>query len=104
MSVIAASYAQPVTELTLETVGDLGSVRDEWNALAERAGNVFATHEWAATWWDVYGEGRPLLVPPSRASSGRRVALLPLSLSSRRPVRTLRFLGHGPADQLGPVC
>src|SRR3954447_5926469 len=104
MSVIAASYAQPVTELTLETVGDLGSVRDEWNALAERAGNIFATHEWAAAWWEVYGEDRPLLVTACRDSEGRLVALLPLYLASRRPVRTLRFLGHGPADQLGPVC
>src|SRR3954452_605262 len=104
MSVIAASYAQPVTELTLETVGDLGCVRDEWNTLAERAGQVFATHEWAAVWGEAYGEDRPLLVTACRDSSGRLVALLPLYLSSRRPVRTLRFIGHGPADQLGPVC
>ena len=25
-------------------------------------------------------------------------------MASGRPLRTLRFLGHGPADQLGPVC
>src|SRR3954452_2473482 len=104
MSVIAASYARRVTELALQRVDDLGSVRDEWNALAERAGNVFATHEWAAAWWEVYGEDRPLLVTACRDSAGRLVALLPLYLASRRPVRTLRFLGHGPADQLGPVC
>src|SRR4051812_7306874 len=104
MSVIAASYARRVTELALQRVDDLGSVRDEWNALAERAGNVFATHEWAAAWWDVYGEDRPLLVAACRDGSGRLVALLPLYLASRRPVRTLRFLGHRPADQLGPVC
>src|SRR4051794_5188535 len=104
MSVIAASYARRVTELALQRVDDLGSVRDEWNALAERAGNLFATHEWAAAWWEVYGEDRSLLVTACRDSAGRLVALLPLYLASRRPVRTLRFLGHGPADQLGPVC
>src|SRR3954464_11692388 len=104
MSVIAASYARRVTELALQRVDDLGSVRDEWNAVAERAGNVFATHEWAASWWEVYGEDRPLLVTACRDSSGRLVALLPLYLASRRPVRALRFIGHGPADQLGPVC
>jgi CelD/BcsL family acetyltransferase involved in cellulose biosynthesis len=32
------------------------------------------------------------------------VAILPLYLASRRPARTLRFIGHGPADQLGPIC
>jgi CelD/BcsL family acetyltransferase involved in cellulose biosynthesis len=104
MSLIGASYARPVPDLTLAPVEDLAFVREEWNALAERAGNVFATHEWAAAWWEVYGEDRPLLVTSCRDSSGRLVALLPLYLSTRRPVRTLRFIGHGPADQLGPVC
>jgi CelD/BcsL family acetyltransferase involved in cellulose biosynthesis len=93
-----------VTDLAVERVDHLGSVRQEWNALAERAGNIFATYEWAAAWWETYGEGRPLHVHACRDSRGQLVALLPLYLASRRPVRTLRLLGHGPADQLGPVC
>jgi CelD/BcsL family acetyltransferase involved in cellulose biosynthesis len=93
-----------VPELRLEPIDDLASVREEWTALAERAGNLFATWEWADSWWRVYGEGRPLHVTGCRDGSGRLVAVLPLYLSTRRPLRTLRFLGHGPADQLGPVC
>ena len=91
-------------ELRLEPIDDLASVREEWTALAESAGNLFATWEWADAWWRVYGADRPLHVTGCRDESGRLVAVLPLYLSTRRPVRTLRFLGHGPADQLGPVC
>jgi CelD/BcsL family acetyltransferase involved in cellulose biosynthesis len=91
-------------DLTLERIDDLGSVREEWTALAERAGNIFVTWEWADAWWHAYGEGRPLLVTACRDPAGTLVALLPLYVARRRPVRTLRFLGHGPADQLGPVC
>src|SRR5205814_4055944 len=29
--------------------------------------------------------------------------IVPLYLAARRPVRVLRFLGHGPADRLGPI-
>ena len=91
-------------ELTLERIDDLAGVADEWTTLAERAGNIFATFEWADAWWRVYGEDRPRLVTACRDANGPLVAVLPLYVSTRRPVRTLRFLGHGPADQLGPVC
>ncbi len=30
--------------------------------------------------------------------------MLPLYLWTARPLRIARFIGHGPADQLGPVC
>src|SRR3954453_15544676 len=101
---MGAVYARPVPELTLERLGDPASVREDWTTLAERAGNVFATWEWADAWWRVYGEDRPLPVHGCRDADGLLVAVLPLYLSRTRPVRTLRFLGHGPADQLGPVC
>ncbi|MEA2432063.1 MAG: hypothetical protein QOI19_2536 [Thermoleophilaceae bacterium] len=91
-------------ELSLEPIDDLASVRQDWTALAERAGNLFATWEWADAWWRVYGDDRPLYVTGCRDADGRLVAVLPLYLSRPRPLRTLRFLGHGPADQLGPVC
>lgn len=98
-------YAAPVPELALERVGDLDALREEWTALAERAGNLFATWEWADAWWRAYGEERPLWITACRnTATGELAAILPLYLSTRRPVRTLRFLGHGPADQLGPVC
>jgi CelD/BcsL family acetyltransferase involved in cellulose biosynthesis len=93
-----------MTELTLEPLDGLSAAREEWTALAERTCNLFATWEWADAWWDVYGGGRRLLLTACRDDSGRLVAILPLYAGRRGPVRMLRFLGHGPADQLGPVC
>ena len=90
--------------LALEPLDGLSSAREEWTALAERAGNVFATWEWADAWWRVYGHDRPLALTACRNGAGQLVGILPLYRSARGPVRMLRFLGHGPADQLGPVC
>ena len=93
-----------MTELTLEPLDSLSAAREEWTALAERAGNLFATWEWADAWWGVYGNGQQLALTACRDADGRLVAILPLYLARRGPVRMLRFIGHGPADQLGPVC
>ena len=94
-----------VTELTLEPLDGLSSAREEWTALAERAGNVFATWEWAEAWWRAHGhDDRRLMVTGCRDADGELVAILPLYASRRGPVRLLRFIGHGTADQLGPVC
>jgi CelD/BcsL family acetyltransferase involved in cellulose biosynthesis len=88
----AASPSAPLDEL-----------QDDWVRLAYESGNVFSTWEWATTWWRRYGAAHDPLVAASR--KGRdTVALLPLYLWSRRPVRIARFIGHGPADQLGPIC
>lgn len=71
-----------------------------WDALAVAARNVFATRAWAQTWWDCYGRpGKPLVLTDSAEAS----VVVPLYVS-RGPVRQVRFLGHGPADQLGPAC
>ncbi|MEA2245559.1 MAG: hypothetical protein QOH46_88, partial [Solirubrobacteraceae bacterium] len=51
-----------------------------------------------------YGRGQSLALTACRDASGALVAILPLYRSSRGPVKMLRFIGHGPADQLGPVC
>jgi CelD/BcsL family acetyltransferase involved in cellulose biosynthesis len=83
-------------------VDSLDALREEWSALAPLSGNVFSTFEWAQTWWRRYGRERPLVVACSVGTA--TVALLPLYLWSRRPVRIVRFIGHGPADQLGPIC
>jgi CelD/BcsL family acetyltransferase involved in cellulose biosynthesis len=80
------------------------AVRDEWDDLAAETKNIFATWEWAATWWRHFGGAdRRLLITPVR-EGGQTVAILPLYLSTTRPLRTIRFIGHGPSDQLGPVC
>jgi CelD/BcsL family acetyltransferase involved in cellulose biosynthesis len=93
-----------VTDLALEPVPDLASIRTEWTALADRCGNLFGTWEWADAWWRAYGAERPLMITACRDADGRLRAVLPLFAATGRPVRALRMLGTGPADQLGPIC
>jgi CelD/BcsL family acetyltransferase involved in cellulose biosynthesis len=90
-------HAPPASELTLERARDLASLRPAWSELAARSGNLFATPEWLDLWWRHFGRGtREVWV----ARDGHRVrALLPLYLHGG----TLRFAGHGPGDELGPV-
>lgn len=82
----------------------LGAVRGEWAALAERSGNVFATPEWHELWLRRYAAGRQLRLLGARDADGTLRAILPLYLWRTRPLRVLRFTGHGPGDELGPVC
>jgi peptidoglycan/xylan/chitin deacetylase (PgdA/CDA1 family) len=86
----------------VELVG-LDELAGEWTALAAAAGNPFGTHEWASCWWRHHGGDRRPLVVAGRAGDGRLVTVLPLYLWATRPLRILRFLGHGASDQLGPV-
>lgn len=101
---MTASVPLDETQLALEPAQDLVAVRSHWNALAERSGNVFSTWEWASVWWRHFGtRGRPLPVL-CRDGGGEVVAILPLYLYARRPIPVARLIGHGVADQLGPVC
>ena len=52
------------------------SIRDEWEALAERQPIPFLRHAWLRTWWDAFGEGE-LCVCVVR-EDGRLAAGLPL--------------------------
>jgi perosamine synthetase len=83
---------------------DLDELRTELDALAERTRNIFATGEWLATWWRHFGRHRSLWALGLRDAGGRLVAALPLYAWHERPLRALRFLGHGVGDQLGPIC
>lgn len=74
--------------------------REVWNRLAERAGNIFSTFDWAECWQRHYGHGRLEVLTDD--DHDPRV-ILPLHRSGRL-VRQVRMLGNGPADQLGPVC
>ena len=88
--------------LWIEPVGSFEVIRAEWAVLAESAGLAFGTPEWLEAWWRHKGEGRPLLLHACRDPAGELVAVLPLYVWRARP-RVIRFLGHGPADELGPV-
>jgi peptidoglycan/xylan/chitin deacetylase (PgdA/CDA1 family)/CelD/BcsL family acetyltransferase involved in cellulose biosynthesis len=95
----AARQRAPVR---LEAAG-LESLEQEWKQLAKRTGNVFASWEWASLWWRHFGSGRRPLVVACRSADDRLVGILPLYLWVSRPLRILRFIGHGAGDQLGPV-
>jgi CelD/BcsL family acetyltransferase involved in cellulose biosynthesis len=90
--------------MMLEPAESLEAVREEWITLAERTESIFATWEWASTWWRHLGGDRPCRVEVCRDGEGRLRAILPLHLWRTQPVRVLRFIGHGAADELGPVC
>jgi CelD/BcsL family acetyltransferase involved in cellulose biosynthesis len=82
----------------------LEPLRSVWDELAERSRNIFATWEWTQTWWSHFGRDRPLHVAACRQTDGRLAALLPLHIATTSPIRLVRFVGYGPADQLGPIC
>lgn len=89
-------------EQRVDLVSSLDELQEDWVSLAHESRNLFSTWEWASTWWRHYGPADGPLVAACR--EGRdTVALLPLYVWSRRPVRVARFIGHGPADQLGPI-
>jgi CelD/BcsL family acetyltransferase involved in cellulose biosynthesis len=93
----------PTTKLRVEVLASLEPLRDGWTKLAERSRSVFKTWEWASTWWDCHGRGRRLEVAAIRRGS-ELVGVVPMYRWRSRPVEILRFLGHGPGDELGPVC
>jgi CelD/BcsL family acetyltransferase involved in cellulose biosynthesis len=94
----------PVAGLRIERYDGLAEVPvADWSLLAERAGNVFGSPEWLTLWWRHFGEERPLRIYAVR-EGGRVAALVPTYLWRSRAPRTLRFLGHGPSDVMGPAC
>ncbi len=96
------SVRRPDLRFTLRDSFD--AAESSWGELAEGSANVFSTPEWAHVWWHHFGRGRRLVIGECRDRRGRTVALLPMYLAVERPLRMLRFIGHGPGDQLGPVC
>jgi CelD/BcsL family acetyltransferase involved in cellulose biosynthesis len=94
--------SQP-SDLRLERLPGLDAAEGDWEALAESAENIFATREWLSTWWLHFGRGELLLLG-SRRPDHSLAAIVPLYRSRFGPARVLRFLGHGPSDELGPIC
>jgi CelD/BcsL family acetyltransferase involved in cellulose biosynthesis len=101
---LPSGVAEGPVGVRFELVDQLVELREEWTDLAEQGDNVFATWEFAATWWDQFGGGRRLLTVGCRDPDGTLFAVLPLYLWKRRPLRVMRFLGNGAGDVLGPVC
>jgi CelD/BcsL family acetyltransferase involved in cellulose biosynthesis len=91
------------TRIRLESVGSLDAIDAEWSALAQAGGNVFSTPEWASSWWRHHGERFTPLVFACRADDATLAAVVPLYVWTTSRVRIARFIGTGPADQLGPV-
>lgn len=95
--------SEPEVVACVERIGSLDALRDEWRELAATRGGIFATWEWADAWWRHFGADRELLLHACRDGEGRLIAVLPLYAWRRRWPRVIRFLGHGPGDELGPV-
>jgi len=88
----------------LDYASSLEELRHDWEKMAERSENVFGTWEWASTWWRHFGGGARPLWTRCRNGQGAAFAVLPLYLTRRGGLRLVRFVGHGPADELGPLC
>jgi CelD/BcsL family acetyltransferase involved in cellulose biosynthesis len=90
--------------LSFELVDSLDQLRDDWIRLADESDNLFATWEWMSTWWDCLGIEGAERVATCRTEDGRLLAIVPLHRQIVRGFPILRFFGHGPGDELGPVC
>jgi dTDP-4-amino-4,6-dideoxygalactose transaminase/CelD/BcsL family acetyltransferase involved in cellulose biosynthesis len=95
---------QRTAELRLEPMPGFTEAETVWRELAPRSRNLFATWEWASTWWRHFGHGGTLRLVACRSPSGEIAALLPLYTARDSKLRTVTFVGRGPGDQLGPVC
>lgn len=95
--------ALTVDGAAVEPIGDFAVAREEWSRLARESDNIFSTWEWAETWWRHFGVGGSLALARARVQ-GETVAVLPLYTARRAGLRMARLVGHGVADQLGPVC
>ena len=99
-----APVETPPSALRMQPVNSLIAVREPWTAMAQHGQNVFATWEFASTWWKHFGRGRTLLTVAGLDAAGEVAAIFPCYLWKRRPLRVVRFLGNGAGDVLGPIC
>jgi CelD/BcsL family acetyltransferase involved in cellulose biosynthesis len=88
----------------LTAPADLAAARPDWEALAELSPSPFTSWAWADAWWRQWGRPGGLAVRVCRRPDGSAAAVLGLCRAGRGPLRALRWIGHGPGDELGPVC
>ena len=92
------------TELAIEAITNLASSEADWRRLTARVGNPFMTWAWASAWLGLVAPGGQVVAQRCVDPNGRTVGILPLYLSRARGLRLVRFIGHGPADELAPIC
>lgn len=97
----AQERADPLASVV--RLNSIDAAREIWTRHAEEQDNIFATWEWAQAWWSIYGEGREFFAHQVFDQDGQSIGVLPLYIARTRFGRLARFIGHGPADQLGPV-
>ena len=95
---------EPRTPPATPEIGGHDVTPAEWSSLAERAGNVFGTWEWATAWTRHLSGAGGAHVLCVRGPDRELEALVPLWLRRTRGLRLVRFIGHGVSDHLGPVC
>lgn len=75
---------------------DLAHLKDEWNDLSVRAGDVLCSYDWCELWWKHFCRWRQLEIHTLH-DQGRLVAVLPLFCETIHPggvrLRTVRVLG-----------
>jgi CelD/BcsL family acetyltransferase involved in cellulose biosynthesis len=97
--------ADPVTNrLELEPLGGMDEVRAEWSALARASRNPFLTPEWCELWLAHIGADCRLHLFGGRRDGETLAAIVPLVVTRGRYIRKARFLGFGPAQELGPIA
>jgi CelD/BcsL family acetyltransferase involved in cellulose biosynthesis len=84
-------------------IRDIDPLGGEWSRLAASSSNVFGTWEWVSLWRRHFQRGRPILTTLISRESDL-IAVVPLHLLPGRLIRVIRVVGHGPGDELGPVC
>lgn len=102
--IVAAVRKSPSTSRLIVREVDADDVRADWDRLAIASRNIFSTWEWADVWRRHFLGGREVSFHALSDAGGKRIAILPLYLWSGARFKVARLLGHGPADQLAPVC
>jgi CelD/BcsL family acetyltransferase involved in cellulose biosynthesis len=85
------------------TIGhSLEEVRGAWETLDSSGENPFTTYAWASTWWSHFGRGQPAIAVADDGAGAVR-GILAGYVGRIGPARTLRLIGHGAGDRLGPA-